>query len=139
MSKNISTKISELMAQKNISVADIQKSTGLNKNTIYGIISGNSKNPAAQNLQLITRVLGVSLESILIDETRFNFDNLTDKQLQAFSDATVMTIKTIIKKNQSYHLELLLSLIIKVYQYSIKIDPPAIDERFIHWLIDNTD
>jgi transcriptional regulator with XRE-family HTH domain len=83
---------------KNISVADIQKSTGLNKNTIYGIVSGNSINPAAQNLQLITRVLGVSLESILIDGTRFNFDNLTDKQLQAFSDATVITIKTIIKK-----------------------------------------
>ena len=65
---SLQVKISELMAQKKINAIDIEKETGLNRNTVYSIIAGNSKNPSAHNLQLIAQALGVTLESILIDD-----------------------------------------------------------------------
>ena len=52
-------KIRALMAQKDISAVKIEKTTGLNRNTVYSIIAGNSKTPSAQNLQLIAKALGL--------------------------------------------------------------------------------
>ena len=138
MNKNISKKIRELMTSKKISITDMYKSTGLNRNTIYGIVSGSSSNPTAHNLQLIAAALDVSLDSLIMNKDNFTFEVLSQKQMQAFSDATVKTIKIIIEREtMSYHLESLLEIIKKVYQYSIQTDPPIIEERFINWLISN--
>jgi len=62
---NLNKKLSQLMNQKNISAGDIEKTTGLNKNTIYSILTGHSKNPGVHNLQLIAKALNVTLESLL--------------------------------------------------------------------------
>lgn len=133
---NLQAKISELMSQKNINAADIERKTGLNKNTVYSIIAGNSKNPSAHNLQLIAQALGVTLESILIDEKDFLFNSLTEAQMKIFVDATGITVNTIIANNLNFSLDKLISIIKEVYQYAIKTNPPSVDNRFVDWLID---
>ena len=133
---NVQGKINELMTQKKITVLDIEKSTGINRNTIYSILAGTSKNPSASNLQLIAKALGVSLQDILVDEAELGSDRLNRDQMETFRDVTAATINIIIKKNKEMPLDKIVSLIKEIYLYSIKLDPPSIDNRFIDWLVD---
>ena len=129
-------KFRELMAQKKINAVDIEKETGLNRNTVYSIIAGNSKNPSAHNLQLIAQALGVTLESILIDEEEIQISSLSDEQMKAFADATSSTINIIIARGLNFPLNKLISIIKEVYQYALKANPPSVDDRFVDWLLD---
>lgn len=133
---NLQKKISTLMAEKNLSAADIERKTGLNRNTVYSILAGNSKNPSAHNLQLIAKSLDVSLESILIDEEEIKIGTLTFEQMKVFDTATNSTVNLAIKKEVNLSLSDLLSIIKEVYQYTLKADLPKVDDRFVDWLID---
>lgn len=133
---NLQQRIQNLMSQRNIGATDIEKKTGLNRNTIYGIVAGNSKNPSAHNLQLIAKALDVSLESILFDEDTTQLNYLNTEQLTTFSTATVATVEMIIESDVNISVEKLVNLIKEVYEYSIKATPPTIDDRFIKWLIE---
>ena len=135
--KNLQTKISNLMSQRKMSFADIEKETGLNRNTVYSIVSGASKNPGVNALQLIAKALGVSLATILIEEEDIQPNPLSHNQLKAFSEATTATINTIIEKNLTLPIDKLILIIKEIYQYSIKADPPNIDPRFIDWLLEH--
>lgn len=132
---SLQLKLSELMTQKNVSISDIEKTTGLNKNTINSILTGASKNPTANTLRAIAKALDVSLEFILSDE-EINIETLSKDQMKIFSEATSVTINVIIDKDLSFTIDKLNALIKEIYQYSVKIDPPYIDDRFINWIID---
>ena len=95
---NLQLKLSELMTQKNITISDIEKLTGLNKNTINSILTGASKNPTANTLRAIAKALDVSLEFILSDN-EINIDALDKNQMKIFSEVTSTTIDIIIKIN----------------------------------------
>ena len=131
---NLSTKISELMAQKRMGAPDIERETGLNRNTVYSIISGHTKNPSANNLQLIAKALGVKLENLLIDNEEIKIDNLSHEEMKVLADAAAVTINIVIEKNLYCSLNKLFSLIKEVYQYSIKSTPFFVDSKFIDWL-----
>ena len=133
---SLQAKINNLMSQKKMSAIDIEKETGINRNTVYSIISGTSKNPSAHNLQLIAKALDVSIGTILIDEKEINIEVLSNNQMQAFSTATKATIDAVTKRNLNFSLNKLLELIKEAYQYSIKVDPPCVDDRFIDWILD---
>jgi len=133
---SLQVKISELMTQKKINAIDIEKETGLNRNTVYSIVAGNSKNPSAYNLQLIAKALGVTLESILIDDEEIQISSLSNQQMKAFADASSTTINIIIKKELNFPLSKLISIIKEVYQYALKADPPCVDDKFVDWLLD---
>ena len=132
----INKKISELMAKQAITATDIQKLTGLNRNTIYSIIAGNSKNPSAHNLQLIAKALNVSLSSFLIDEPTDFLDNLNQVQIDCYKKSTTSVIDYLLKKETKISLNRLTSIIKEVYQYSMNSQPPKIDEQFVAWIID---
>ncbi len=135
---NLQNKIRELMAQKDINAVKIEKNTGLNRNTVYSILAGNSKTPSAQNLQLIAKALGVSLEFLLLDVEKIMTDNLTAEQIKIFCDATNSITTSIIEKKINISLEKLVALIKEVYQYSIETqaESPHIDDKFLRWTID---
>ncbi len=131
---NVNTKINELMTQKRISAIDIEKTTGLNRNTIYSIISGTSKNPSANTLQLIAKALDVSLDAIFIDEEEYKGEVLSVEQMQIFSNATSATVEIIIERKLSFSFTNLIDLIKEVYKYSLK--KQSVDNTFINWMID---
>lgn len=133
---SLPAKICELMTQKRINAVDIEKETGLNRNTIYSIIAGNSKNPSAYNLQLIAKALGVTLESILVDEEETRTATLSNQQMQIFADAASTTVSVIISKERNFPLSKLICIIQEVYQYALRVDPPCVDDVFIDWLLD---
>ena len=132
---NLQLKLSELMTQKNVTISDIENTTGLNKNTINSILTGASKNPTANTLRAIAKALDVSLEFILSDE-EMNIEGLNKDQMKIFSEVTSATINIIIDKELSFTIDKLNALIKEIYQYSVKINPPYIDDRFINWIVD---
>ena len=132
---NLQLKISELMTQKNVTVTDIEKKSGLNKNTINSILTGASKNPTANTLRAIAKTLDVSLEFILSDE-EMDIAGLNKDQMKLFSEVTSATIDMIIDKDLSFTIDKLNALIKEIYQYSTKINPPCVDVRFINWIVD---
>ena len=100
---NLQLKLSELMTQKNVSISDIEKTTGLNKNTINSILTGASKNPSANTLRSIAKALDVSLESILSDD-EIDIEALNKDQMKIFSEVTSATINIIIDKDLTLRL-----------------------------------
>ena len=132
---SLQLKLSELMTQKNVTISDIEKTTGLNKNTINSILTGASKNPTANTLRAIAKALDVSLEFILSDD-EMNIDGLNKDQMKIFSEVTSATINIIIDKELSFTIDKLNALIKEIYHYSVKINPPYIDDRFINWIVD---
>ena len=132
---NLQLKLNELMTQKNISIADIEKTSGVNKNTINSILTGASKNPGANTLRSIAKALDVSLESLLSDD-EMNIEGLSKDQMKVFTEVTNATINIIIDKDLSFTIDKLNALIKEIYQYSIKISPPYIDNNFINWIVD---
>jgi transcriptional regulator with XRE-family HTH domain len=132
---NLQLKLSEIMTQKKMTLLDIEKTTGLNKNTINSILTGTSKNPSANTLRSIAKALDVSLESILSDD-EMNVDSLTEAQMRVFSKVTDATINVVIEKNLNFTIDKLNMLIKEIYYYSTKSSPPNIDDKFIHWIVD---
>ena len=135
-------KISTLMSQKKMSYADIEKETGLHKSTVYGIVSGTSKNPGVNALQLIAKALGVSLGTILIDEEDIQHNPLSHNQMKAYSNATSITINIMIEKNLNFPMDKVLAIIKDVYQFSTKngkgdTEYSPTDPRFIEWLLES--
>jgi transcriptional regulator with XRE-family HTH domain len=48
-------RLRELMSRKKINAAEIERRTGLNRNTVYSILGGHSKSPSMHNLQLLAK------------------------------------------------------------------------------------
>ena len=98
-------------------------------------MTGASRNPSANTLRSIAKALDVSLEFILSDD-EMDIDALNKDRMEVFSDVTNATINVIIDKDLSFTIDKLNALIKEMHQCSIKINPPFIDERFVHWIID---
>lgn len=125
-------KLSELMTKKKITPTDIERRTGLNKNTITSILTGTSKNPSANTLRAIATALDVSLEFILSDGD-ISIDALTPEQLRLFSEATAATVNFIIEEKIKFSFNKLITVIKEVYDYTLK--KQSIDKIFIDWTV----
>ena len=129
---NLQLRLSELMSRRNITPTEIEKKTGLNKNTITSILTGASKNPSANTLRSIATSLDVSLEFLLSDNN-INIDVLTTEQLQLFSEVTTATVNFIIEEKISFSFSKLMAVIKEVYDYTLK--KQSIDKIFIDWTV----
>ncbi|MDX1916433.1 MAG: helix-turn-helix transcriptional regulator [Rickettsiaceae bacterium] len=129
-------KLSELMTQKNITAPEIERKTGLSKNTITSILNGTSLNPTANTLKAIARGLDVSLDYFLSFDTELTYKSLTKDQMSAWSQSTSHTINMIIERDLSFTFEKLQEIIREVYNYAIRVEPPIVDSRFIQYILD---
>ena len=88
------------MSRKKINAAQIERKTGLNRNTVYSILAGHSKSPNMHNLQLLAKVLDVNLEVLTGNkEEDGNLEILTASQVKIFADITNMMTKIVIEQN----------------------------------------
>ncbi|WP_341749561.1 helix-turn-helix transcriptional regulator [Candidatus Tisiphia endosymbiont of Sialis lutaria] len=130
---NLQTKLNSLMIQKNINAVEIEKKTGISRNTVYSILYGSSKNPSATNLQLIAKALDVNLEALVVDN-EVNLEVMTVDKMKIFSKATSLTINILTERNLNFLFSNLTALIKEVYEYALK--KQSVDNTFIDWMID---
>ena len=67
---SISERLKQILETKKMSVAELQKSTGMKKSTIYDIMNGTNKSPRIDTLQTITKTLNISLDELTTDERK---------------------------------------------------------------------
>ncbi|MDN3031174.1 MAG: helix-turn-helix transcriptional regulator [Candidatus Tisiphia sp.] len=130
---NLQTKLNSLMTQKNINAIEIEKKTGLSRNTVYSILYGSSKNPSATNLQLIAKALDINLAALVVDN-EVSTEVLTVDQMKIFSKSTNLTINMLVEKNLNFSFANLTALIKEVYEYALK--KQSVDNTFIDWMIE---
>lgn len=94
---------------------------------------GSSKNPSANNLQLIAKALDISLEALVVDN-EISHEVLTMDQMKIFSKATSATTNMLIERNLNFSFTNLIVLIKEVYEYALK--KQSVDNTFIDWMID---
>lgn len=94
---------------------------------------GSSKNPSANNLQLIAKALDISLEALVVDN-EISHEVLTMDQMKIFSKATSATTNMLIERNLNFSFTNLILLIKEVYEYALK--KQSVDNTFIDWMID---
>lgn len=139
---SLHAKINQLMEKQKKTAVDISKATGLNKNTIYSIVQGDTVSPTAHTLHLIAQALGVSLDSILIDdldieELEAKLEKpLTSNEMKTYAESAALTINAVLTRNINLPLHKLTSLIKKVFKEALKEDPPIIYTRFIEYQLD---
>ena len=133
-------RLRELMSRKKINAAQIERKSGLNRNTVYSILGGHSKSPSMHNLQLLAKALDINLEVLTGNkEEDANLEILTASQVKIFADITNIMTKIIIEQNANLSIGKLTALIKEAYEYSIQQDPPIANDTFVKWVIKNRD
>mgnify|MGYP003516529304 CR=1 FL=1 len=69
----IKIRITELCNEKNITIYELSKLSGIRATTVYSIIDGKSDNPSIISIKKICKGLNISLRNFFNDEL---FDNI---------------------------------------------------------------
>lgn len=134
---SLQKKINNLMSQKNMSAIDIERETGLNKNTVYSITTGASKNPSASTLMLLSKALNISLEDLVLNSEGSSKEKTLSKQeMLAYAEATSTLVESIIKRKREVTMSRLLTIINDSYKYALEVNPPSVDMRYLNHILD---
>ena len=127
--------LSNLLEQKNISIASLERKTGLNRSSINNVLTGASRHPSVKTLQIIAKALDISVESMM-ENNDANFEILNEIQLKAFLQSSSVAVHKLIEKDSKITIDQLIDIVREIYSYSIRQSPASIDNNFVDWLID---
>lgn len=120
-----------------MSAIDIERETGLNKNTVYSITTGASKNPSASTLMLLSKALNISLEDLVLNSEGSSKEKTLSKQeMLAYAEATSTLVESIIKRKREVTMSRLLTIINDSYKYALEVNPPSVDMRYLNHILD---
>ncbi|WP_342257172.1 helix-turn-helix transcriptional regulator [Rickettsia endosymbiont of Aspidapion aeneum] len=134
---NLKTKINKIMTQRKISATDIEKATGLSRNTVTSILNGNSKNPGILTIQQLAKALNVKVESLISDEKEVQLDILEPNQIKLFAEVTTLIANIILEKNVRLSMHKISSIVQEVYDCAFKGKSLEVQKHFAEYLIDN--
>jgi len=143
MESVLQKKIKNYLETNKVSVTALEREAGLKSNVARNILRGISKKPTAVTLRAIADVMGCTVEDLLGGKTETHKSEMKSSSERALLleapellDNSLHALLQIIKAN-NYTLTVQQTLFIlgEVYAYSIKKDPPKIDEDFIEWFI----
>jgi transcriptional regulator with XRE-family HTH domain len=143
----LQSKLKNILHDQHLGVAELERKAGLKVSAVRNILSGQSKNPSAETMLSISRVLGCSIEELL-DSSK---DEVTqhvsqDETLRKgpivkdfkFLQKTTETVIRMIEDNfqdKGLTFKDMADLFSEVYQYSLKNSYPEIDLKFADWVI----
>lgn len=144
---SLKLKLKDLLHEKKISVAEIERKAGLKVSAVRNILSGQSKNPSAETLRAISRALGCSMEELMdetTEEVPVNMSaNNADRKAPVVTDfkflqKTTDFVNRIVEDNyidKNFTLIDMAHFYREIYLYSLKNSYPDIDEKFADWVI----
>lgn len=136
-SENLSDIVNYLMRIKNKTPIIIEKETGLNQNTIYSITAGKNHNPSLSTLKLLALGLEVGVERFITNDYSDEEDEkLSFDKMRAFVDTASATIQKLEEMNKNITMHQMLKLINDFYEYSIGVEPPSVDTRYINHMLE---
>lgn len=134
---SIGQNLAQIIKQKNVSIAELQKKTGISRSSINNILLETSQNPGTNTLQTIAKALNITIEEILNNNQNL-YQALNKEDFEIFLRICSSTIELIDNKNSKVSFSQFMQILREVYQYSLRQSPPNIDKNFIDWIIDKT-
>jgi transcriptional regulator with XRE-family HTH domain len=127
----IKNNITRLLKERDWTISDLEKKLGLNR-SVSNILRGTSKNPTIELLTSVAKAFNIEINDLLEEPVK---NTGTDTKLLLETCAVVINqIDSMsVSKNLSYNI--VISIIKKVYEYSIQLDLKTIDKNFVQWTI----
>lgn len=87
-------RLGELVSQKRLSVSELAENCGVTRQTVYGWLRGSL--PHRQNLHLLARVLGTSVEYLQGEENNIERSGLIDELGEICSRLPVRWVRALV-------------------------------------------
>lgn len=141
MNVNLAKKIKEKIQENRLNVQSLEKEAGLKVHAVRNILTGRSKNPGAETLLAISKVLHCSVSELLGEISTSKEENIYHKNeefenLDLLLEAASYTIKECSKYKENIKIKDLFDLIYDVYKYSYNNNNQNFDEKFANWMIE---
>lgn len=138
MHQSLKTKIAQILAHEQISVAAFERRMGLNRNVIQNILRGVTKLPGYETLQAIAEACHCSVEELTSDRAiHYKDTQSTIAQPQLLQSVFTVTYRFITTNNLSFpSCAQLFGLIEEIYMFSLKSSTEEVDVKFAEWLLE---
>lgn len=147
MASALKEKIIERMEAKNLSIAELERRAGLSIHSVRNIVKGRIKKPSAQSLQAIAEALECSIVDLLnapstLDQDFSHISQRSSKKSPPLDYPGLMLecVQLVSRRTADcapkVSVDEYLDMIKKIYLYSSREEPRALDLRFAEWLFD---
>lgn len=132
MNDTLSTNIRQHLAERNMTVSELERRTGL-KHAIINILHGRSKNPTIRVAQAIAKELNCRVEDLFASNPSNPLSN-EPWNGDLYAEVVAGILARTVHKQISYHLAR--QWIEEIYQYVLKSPTKQLDEYFLDWFVD---
>jgi len=130
-SATIKENITRLLKERDWSISDLERKLGLNR-SVSNILRGSSKNPTIELLTSIAKAFNIEINDLL-EEPSINTG--TDIKLLLETCTVVLNQIDSMPSSKELSYNIVISIIKKVYEYSVQLNLKNIDKNFVQWTI----
>lgn len=130
-SATIKENITRLLKERDWSISDLERRLGLNR-SVSNILRGSSKNPTIELLTSIAKAFNIEINDLL-EEPSINTG--TDTKLLLETCTVVLNQIDSMPSSKQLSYNIVISIIKKVYEYSVQLNLKNIDKNFVQWTI----
>jgi transcriptional regulator with XRE-family HTH domain len=139
--------LKEVIKEKSITIAEIERRTGLTRLSFRNFIEGKVKEPRADVLLSVAKFLDIDLyylyelasfdpSSAKVPLINFSTKNQEPCNIALLQECVTHITNTLNKKKISLPFEQIIQLIKKLFHYCEQYTKGKLDESFINWQID---
>lgn len=147
--------MSDLILQKNIrkglanklmSVSELERHCGLKHSAIQNILHGRSKSPSISIIKSIAEGFGCSIEQLLSDDMILSNKSKSNSPPKTVTQAIwqpKLFIKCLLATQEAFEqkgivpsFDQAIASATEVYNYTINASTEIVDDRFVEWLIE---
>ena len=129
-------KIRTYLTTHKLSVAGFERDAGLKTNVARNILRGQSKRPTGETLQAIAKAMGCTVQDLLNGKTEPDSSSILLENPELLMKALESTLKIASEKKYTLKIKQALLIAEQVYGFSLKKNPPIVDESFVEWLFE---
>jgi transcriptional regulator with XRE-family HTH domain len=123
----------KLLFDNNMNVAELERRAGLNKNNVYYVLTGKTRNPSAHILQSVADVFNTTVKD-LYESENINM-NSSHHSLDLLSAVCLSVIKQIKLANYDFEIDEITAAIKDVYDYSKYNSLRFPDVNYTKWIL----
>jgi transcriptional regulator with XRE-family HTH domain len=132
----LSQKISLLLKQKNLTISEFEKNSGLGKSAVSNIIHGRSKNPSIEIITTIAKNLSCTIEYLISEPTIGDLTpSSTDINYRLCAEASSRLAEHLMSNNINLSYLDFFKCAQEIYKFSRESGQEFIDERFVKWSV----
>jgi transcriptional regulator with XRE-family HTH domain len=140
-SESVRKIINNALKKKHLTIADVEKRSGLSRSSLYNFLCGRVREPRLDVILAAAKTLELEPAEIF-DLAKQNFDkkiesNSNNCDLALLLECSQGVIEALIKRDRTASPDKIFAIIQKVYEYSKKYSGQKLDAAFVEWSIDN--